>query len=100
MTVHEQHVPSDSRRSLWRKNERQSESAAKVAMWAGGSQTQLAVTNAGSHTGSGIRLVGGSGMAVLDSMDLKLEGLDKKIERIAGVVGARTGPGVSQMAVG
>ncbi len=35
----------------------------------------------------------------LEAVDAKLVGLDKKIERIAGAVGARIGSGVSEAAI-
>ncbi len=57
---------------------------------------------AGTPAGDGARseeAVAAEGRLDLEAVDAKLVGLDKKIERIAGAVGARIGSGVSEAAI-
>jgi hypothetical protein len=59
----------------------------------------LALADESAGDGGGTEgSVGAGGRLGLEGLDAKLAGLDRKIERIAGVVGARTGSGVSAAA--
>ena len=63
------------------------------------STSELALVLSGAAVGDEVRSKGSveaEGQLGLEILDAKLSGLDRKIERIAVAVGARTGSGVSE----